>query len=235
MTRGIDSTAMEDEIREFGNIRGIFVIDLVASARGGPVRTIPYGGIEGHGLRGKLPTHGWGPHHLPNWNIINIEYDSLMAPQDGILMKILCGIKPKSVSLFPSNRCASVPIDVGLNSPFPPSYVPQELKVQFVMSLLKHISIRHIEGDDNPGRVIRGKLDGGAEESMEVEVLRSESSTSSLVEGDVDSSPITVKHKVGVAEELRVAFLEGEGGEVRQGGNFLAIGEDEERKGRTQE
>ncbi|RRT34499.1 hypothetical protein B296_00043824 [Ensete ventricosum] len=46
MVDGIDGTAMEDELRKFGDIRGVFVIDLVAAAGGGPVGAVPYGGVQ---------------------------------------------------------------------------------------------------------------------------------------------------------------------------------------------
>lgn len=67
-----------------------------------------------------------------------------MAPQDGVLMKILSRIKPESISFFPSDCCTPIAIDIGLNPPFPPSYIPQEFKVQFIMRLLEDVSIRHL-------------------------------------------------------------------------------------------
>lgn len=116
-------------------------------------------------------------------------------------MEILGGVKPELVSLFSSDRCAPVSIDVGLNSPLPPPYISQELEVQFVVGLREYIPIRHlqfkrnkmrhariiiqrgvvwkayVEGNDDAGGVVRRELDGGAEESMEIEVLGGESGT----------------------------------------------------------
>lgn len=60
-------------------------------------------------------------------------------------MEILCGIEPEVISLFSSNGSAPIPIDIGLDSPLPPPYVPQELEVQFIMGLLKYITIRHLQ------------------------------------------------------------------------------------------
>ena len=37
-----------------------------------------------------------------------------------------------------------------------------------------------------------------------------------LVEGEVDSPAVAVKHEVGVSEQLGVAFLKGDSGEVGQ-------------------
>ena len=73
MFNGIDGAAMEHKVGELGFVRGIFVVDLVAAARGGPSGAIPYGGIEGHGLRGEVPAHGLGPHHLPDGDVVNVK------------------------------------------------------------------------------------------------------------------------------------------------------------------
>lgn len=73
MIHGVGCAAMEDEIGKFGDVRGIFVIDLVPTPRGRPVGTIPYGGIEGHRLGGEPTTHGLVPHHLSNRNIVDIK------------------------------------------------------------------------------------------------------------------------------------------------------------------
>ena len=71
-------------------------------------------------------------------------HDPLMAPQDRIAMEILGGVEPEAVSLFSSNPRASISIDVGLNSPFSPSYISQELEIQFIVCLLKHIPVRQL-------------------------------------------------------------------------------------------
>lgn len=60
-------------------------------------------------------------------------------------MEILSWVEPEIISLFPSDSCATISIDIGLNSPLPPSYVSQELKVQFIMGLRIYIPIRHLQ------------------------------------------------------------------------------------------
>lgn len=67
-----------------------------------------------------------------------------MTPKDRVLVEIFRGIKPEPISLFSSNCCAPIAIDVGLNSPLFSSYVPQELKVQFIVHLLKYIPVWHL-------------------------------------------------------------------------------------------
>lgn len=72
-------------------------------------------------------------------------HDPVMTPQDRIPMEILSGVKPEAISLFSPNPCAPVPVDVGLNSPLSPSYISQELEIQFVMRPLKDIAVRHLQ------------------------------------------------------------------------------------------
>lgn len=64
---------MKDKVSEFGNVRGIFVIYLVAASRGCPLGTIPNGGIQRHGFRGEVAPAGWNPFDFPYGDIINIE------------------------------------------------------------------------------------------------------------------------------------------------------------------
>jgi hypothetical protein len=64
---------MKDKVSEFGSVRGILVIYLVASSRGCPRGTIPNGGIEGHGLRGEVGPTEWHPFDFPYGDIINIK------------------------------------------------------------------------------------------------------------------------------------------------------------------
>ena len=67
--------------------------------------------------------------------------DPVLCPEDAILMEIFRGVKPEAISLFSANTCASIAINIGLNSPFFASDVPQKLKVQFIMVLLMHVPI----------------------------------------------------------------------------------------------
>uniref|UniRef100_A0A0A9E7V9 Uncharacterized protein n=1 Tax=Arundo donax TaxID=35708 RepID=A0A0A9E7V9_ARUDO len=68
---------------------------------------------------------------------------------------------------------------------------------------------------------------------MEVRVLRRETGACSLVEGDVHPPAVPVEREVGVAEQLPVAFPEGE--RRRRGEKPLAHGSGGEARGRRQE
>ena len=54
---GIDRTTVKHKVRELGNVRGIFIIDLVFTSIGSPVRSIPNSTIETHWLGREVPTH----------------------------------------------------------------------------------------------------------------------------------------------------------------------------------
>jgi len=56
-------------------------------------------------------------------------------------MKIIRGIKPEAVSLFSAYAGAAIAINVCLYPPIFPSYVTQELKVNFIMVLLEYVTI----------------------------------------------------------------------------------------------
>jgi hypothetical protein len=60
-------------------------------------------------------------------------------------MEIFWGIKPEIVSLFSANASASITINIGLNPPIFASDVTQELKIDFIVLLLKHITIWHLQ------------------------------------------------------------------------------------------
>ena len=68
-------------------------------------------------------------------------HDPVLCPEDAILMEIFRGVKPEAISLFSANTCASIAINIGLNSPVFASDVPQKLEVQFIMGLLIHVPI----------------------------------------------------------------------------------------------
>lgn len=69
----VGSTAVEDKVGKFGNVRGVFVIDSVPASICGPVRTIPYCGIQSHWLRGEVSTHCFCPFDLSYGYIVNIK------------------------------------------------------------------------------------------------------------------------------------------------------------------
>lgn len=68
-----------------------------------------------------------------------------MVPKDGVVMEIFGWVEPEVTSLLPSNSSAPISIDIGLNPPLSASYIPQELEVQLIMGLLKHIAVRHLQ------------------------------------------------------------------------------------------
>ncbi|MFS8034614.1 hypothetical protein Hanom_Chr17g01583201 [Helianthus anomalus] len=65
----------------------------------------------------------------------------ILSPKNAILMKIIRRIKPKAISFFSSNICASIAINIGLYFPFFSFDITQELKVDFIMIFLIHVSI----------------------------------------------------------------------------------------------
>ena len=67
--------------------------------------------------------------------------DLVLSPEDTVVMEIFRGVKPEAISLFSANTCASIAINIGLNSPVFASDVPQKLEVQFIMGLLIHVPI----------------------------------------------------------------------------------------------
>lgn len=69
----VDSAAVEDEVREFGDIRRVFVVDFVFASIGSPSRSIPYCGIQSHWFRREVTTHICCSLHLSNGNIVHIK------------------------------------------------------------------------------------------------------------------------------------------------------------------
>ena len=73
------------------------------------------------------------------------SHDVLGRPENAISMELLAWIEPKPIPLFPSTACAPISVHVRLKPPWLPFYVPQELKVQFIVRLLEHVSIRCLQ------------------------------------------------------------------------------------------
>ena len=71
-------------------------------------------------------------------------HDLRISPENAVLMVIFCGVEPEIVSLFSANVGTSIAINIGLNPPIFASDVTQKLKIDFIMVLLKHITIRHL-------------------------------------------------------------------------------------------
>lgn len=71
-------------------------------------------------------------------------HNLILSPWDTVSMEILRGIEPETISFFSSYVCASISINICLNSPVFSSDVSQELKVYFVMVLLEYVPIRHL-------------------------------------------------------------------------------------------
>lgn len=68
-------------------------------------------------------------------------HDLRISPENAVLMEIVRGIEPETVSLFSAYASASIAINIGLNPPVFASDVTQELKIDFIVVLLKHITI----------------------------------------------------------------------------------------------
>lgn len=72
-------------------------------------------------------------------------HDLGISPENTVLMEIIRRIKPEIVSLFSSDAGASIAINISLNPPIFASNITQELKVYFIMILLKHVTIWHLQ------------------------------------------------------------------------------------------
>ena len=75
------------------------------------------------------------------WKWVFCLRDLRISPENAVLMKIIRGIKPEAVSLFSAYAGAAIAINVCLYPPIFPSYVTQELKVNFIMVLLEYVTI----------------------------------------------------------------------------------------------
>lgn len=72
-------------------------------------------------------------------------HDLGISPENTVLMEIIRRIKPEIVSLFSADAGASIAINISLNPPIFASNITQELKVYFIMILLKHVTIWHLQ------------------------------------------------------------------------------------------
>lgn len=70
---GVHGAPVEDEVGEFGYVRGIFVTHFVLSSVSGPIGAVPYCCIQRHRFRGEVSTHGFCPLDLSNRNIIHVK------------------------------------------------------------------------------------------------------------------------------------------------------------------
>ena len=75
---------------------------------------------------------------------IQYLHNLILSPEDAILVEILRGIKPEAISLLSPSVCASISINICLNSPLFTPNVSQELKIDFIMVLLIRVSVRHL-------------------------------------------------------------------------------------------
>ena len=71
MLNGINSTTMQDKVWELSNKGCILVIYSIFASIGGPIRCIPYGGIQSHWLWGEISSHRFCSLNFPNRNIIH--------------------------------------------------------------------------------------------------------------------------------------------------------------------
>lgn len=69
----VNCTAVQDEIRELGNVGGILVVHSVFSAICGPIRGIPDCGIQRHRFRGELASHGLCSLNFSDGYIVHIK------------------------------------------------------------------------------------------------------------------------------------------------------------------
>ena len=53
-------------------------------------------------------------------------------------------IKPQIISFFSPKVGAAISVNVGLNPPILASDIPQKLKINFIVSLLINVSVRHL-------------------------------------------------------------------------------------------
>lgn len=60
-------------------------------------------------------------------------------------MKFPGRVEPHQIPLFPSSARASIAVHVCLHPPWLPLYVSKEFKIQLVVCLLKHVSIRSLQ------------------------------------------------------------------------------------------
>lgn len=73
LLEGINGAALEDEVLELRKEWGVVVVDLVAATRRGPVRAVPYGGVERHGLPRVVSPHCLVSYHFSDWDFVHIE------------------------------------------------------------------------------------------------------------------------------------------------------------------
>lgn len=73
-------------------------------------------------------------------NLMSLHY-VVIVPQDAVVMKTLCGIKPQVKLLFPSCANASIPVHVCLQDPFPSLLMPEQLKINLVVVVREDIRI----------------------------------------------------------------------------------------------
>lgn len=69
------------------------------------------------------------------------SHDLRISPGNTVLMEIICGIKPETISFLPANIGTTIAINVCLNPPVFASNVPQELEVDFIMVILIHVTV----------------------------------------------------------------------------------------------
>lgn len=65
----------------------------------------------------------------------------MVVPENGVVVKSLCGIKPEVQLLFSSSSYTTISVHVGLQNPLPCLLVSEQLDVDLVVVVRENISI----------------------------------------------------------------------------------------------
>ena len=122
---GDGAAAAEDERGEVGGEGREGVVDLVASALGGPGGAVPDGGVHGHGLGREVAAHGRNADHLADGRPVDVEEDGRGGPGDGVGVRPEGGVEGEEVPLLAAAGGAAVAVDVGLHAPLVATAVAQ--------------------------------------------------------------------------------------------------------------